>query len=203
MERIQKRRTALRATMIAAGLCLAAATLAVAADRVQSTLRTLGDPPPDLNIDFLKGKPITLSEGVGKHVFVVEFWATWCGPCKVTIPHLTKLQKTYGDRGLVVIGISNEDEATVRPYLEKMGVEMDYRVALDRADTTNSRYFGGFGRPGTYPTAFVIDGNGRVAWIGTPGNPFMDKIIDQLIADLPRIQSEQAKTQEAPAGESE
>jgi thiol-disulfide isomerase/thioredoxin len=176
---------------------------AFAADTVQSNWRTLGDPPPDLNIDFVKGEPISLNEGLGKNVFVIEFWATWCGPCKVTIPHLTSLQIKYGDQGLVVIGISNEDEATVRPYLEKMGAEMDYRVALDRADTTNSRYFGGFGRTNSYPTAFVIDGNGRVAWIGTPGNPFMDNMIDQLVADLPRIRSEHADTQNETGGDGE
>lgn len=163
-----------------------------AAERVRSNWRTLGDRPPALNVDFIQGEPVSLEGAIGKHVIVVEFWATWCGPCRHTIPHLNALQNEYGDRGLVVIGISNEDEATVRPYMEEMAEEMAYRIALDRADTTNSRFFGGFGRESAYPTAFILDGNGRVAWIGTPGNPFMDEMIARLVDDLPRIARERA-----------
>jgi thiol-disulfide isomerase/thioredoxin len=181
-----------------AALVAAAGVAAYSAEVVSSNWRTLGDAPPELNVDFIKGDPITLESGVGKHVFVIEFWATWCGPCKITIPHLTKLQKTYGDRGLVVIGISNEDRATVTPHLEEMGEKMDYRVAIDRANTTNNRYFGGFGRLNAFPTAFIIDGNGRVAWIGTPGNPFMDELIDKLVRDLPRIAQERAAAGDGP-----
>ena len=192
----------LRATgAILAALSALCTLAAFAAERVQSNWRTLGDPPPELNVDFIQGEPVSLQDAIGKNVVVVEFWATWCGPCKYTIPHLTKLQREYGDRGLIVVGISNEDEATVRPYMEKMGAEMDYRVALDRADTTNSKFFGGFGRQSAYPTAFVIDANGRVAWIGTPGNPFMDEILDRLVRDLPRIAQERAESATRPAPE--
>lgn len=191
----------MRHSVWSATLILAICACAFAAERVQSNWRTLGDPPPDLNVDFIQGDPVSLQDAIGKNVVVVEFWATWCGPCKFTIPHLSTLQRKYGDRGLIVIGVSNEDEETVRPYVEAMGSEMDYRVALDRADTTNNKYFGGFARQGAYPTAFVIDGNGRVAWIGTPGNPFMDELIDRLIADLPRIAQERAHRADAPARE--
>lgn len=187
-----------RANALAAMLCFAAATLAVGAERVAANWRTLGDPPPSLNIDFLQGDPVRIEDGLGKHVFIIEFWATWCGPCRYTVPHLTELQRKYGDRGLVVIGISDEDEATVRPYMESRGDEMRYHVAVDRADTTNSRYFGGFGRPNNFPTAWVIDGNGRVAWIGHPANPFMEELIGHLLDDLPRIARERGIAAETP-----
>jgi len=181
-----------RANAIAAGLCLAAAALAVAAGGSEPIWRTLGDRPPELNVDFLQGDPVRLEDGIGKNVFIVEYWATWCGPCKFTIPHLSELQKANADRGLIIVGISDEDEATVRPYMEKRSDEMQYRVAVDRARSTYNEYFGSFQRRSSIPTAWVIDGNGRVVWIGNPANPFMDELVDRLLDDLPRIRREHA-----------
>ncbi|MEK7713866.1 MAG: TlpA disulfide reductase family protein, partial [candidate division NC10 bacterium] len=88
----------------------------------------LGDPAPELKIaDWVKGTPITLASGKDKSVYVVEFWATWCGPCRTSIPHLTELQKKYKDKGLVIVGITDEDKTTVSNFVEKMGEKMDYR----------------------------------------------------------------------------
>ncbi len=66
----------------------------------QETLQ-LFDPAPSLELRFVKGKPVTLEEGRGEKVYVVEFWATWCVPCKVSIPHLTKLQERFKDDGRI------------------------------------------------------------------------------------------------------
>jgi hypothetical protein len=82
-----------------------------------------------------------------------------------------------------------------------MGAEMSYRVAVDRARTTASRFFEGFGLDETLPTAYVVDGNGRVAWIGNPQKPFMDTLVANLIADLPEIRKRAAQTP-APAAPS-
>jgi len=161
-------------------LSLSAAGFAENGDGIE-----LGDKAPELNVHFLKGEPITLEEGAGNHVYIVEFWATWCGPCIYSIPHLTKLQEKYGDDGLVVIGISDESSVRVRPYMEERGEEMDYRVAIDRNDTTHRRYFRGFGLVQTIPRAFVIDGNGRIAWTGHPMQPFMEELVQTLLSDLP------------------
>ncbi len=172
------------------GFCFVAA--AAYAAESGAPWRSLGDKAPEINVDFVQGDPITLAQDPGKHVIVIEFWATWCGPCRYTAPHLSELQKKYADQGLIVIGISDETEDLVRPYVEKLGAEMSYRVAVDRARTTASRYFEGFGREESLPTAYVIDGNGRVAWIGNPANPFMDTLIEKLVAGLPEIRKQAA-----------
>ncbi len=175
-------------------LALLAGGLVAAAYAAESAepWHTLGDKAPEINVDFVQGEPITITQDRGKHVFIIEYWATWCAPCRFSAPHLSTLQRRYGDQGLVVIGISGETEDLVQPYVEKMGVEMSYRVALDRARTTASRYFEGFGREESLPTAYVIDGNGRVAWIGNPANPFMELLVDRLVKGLPKIRTEAA-----------
>lgn len=155
--------------------------------------RSLGDKAPELNVDFVKGDAVVIEDSAGKHVFVVEFWATWCGPCKFTAPHLSELQAKYREQGLLVLGISDETKDVVEPYLEKMGDQITYPIALDRARITASRYFEGFGREETLPTAYVVDGNGRVVWIGNPLNPFMDTIIQSTLADLPEIREKRAQ----------
>jgi thiol-disulfide isomerase/thioredoxin len=179
-------------------LCLAAlgigAGMAFAADSAGSgAWRTLGDKAPELNVDFVKGDPVLIGDSAGEHVFVVEFWATWCGPCRYTAPHLSELQAKYRDQGLLVLGISDETKDIVDPYLTEMGDKITYSIALDRARITASRYFEGFGRQENLPTAYVVDGNGRVAWIGTPLNPFMDTIIQSTLAELPRIREDRAR----------
>ena len=82
-----------------------------------------GDKAPALEgITYVKGgEPKSLDAGA---ISVVELWATWCGPCRTSIPHLTKLKKKYGEK-LQIIGISNEPVATVTPFVEEFGDQMD------------------------------------------------------------------------------
>jgi len=58
--------------------------------------------------DWVKGKPVDLAAGKGKQVYVIEFWATWCGPCRTSIPHLTELQKKFKDKGVTFVGVSDK-----------------------------------------------------------------------------------------------
>lgn len=141
----------------------------------------LGDPAPPLKIkDWVKGKAVDLKEGKGKTVYVVEFWATWCGPCRQTIPYLTELQKKFKDKGVMVIGISDEPAATVKPFVEKMGKDMDYVVAVDDKEATNTAYMKAFKVQGI-PHAFIVDKTGAVVWSGHPMNG-MDQAIEEILA---------------------
>jgi thiol-disulfide isomerase/thioredoxin len=120
----------------------------------------VGDAAPPLGrVAWIKGDAVKL----GGALTVVEFWATWCAPCRQSIPHLTELQKRYGDQ-LRVIGLSGEDEAAVRPFVASMGPRMDYRVGLADEDLSKA-YMGS--RQGI-PYAFLIGGDSKVLWIGHP-----------------------------------
>ncbi len=141
----------------------------------------LGDPAPPLKIaQWVKGEPVELAAGKGKNVYVIEFWATWCKPCRDGIPHLTALQKKYKDQGLVVIGVTDErNPKEVAPFVQKMGAQMDYTVAYDRDHQTNTAYMAAFGQQGI-PHAFIVDKEGRLVWSGHP-NFGLDEVVEQVI----------------------
>jgi thiol-disulfide isomerase/thioredoxin len=155
----------------------------------------LGDAAPALKVEkWIKGGPVDVKDG--KNVYVVEFWATWCAPCRASIPHLTELQKTYKDKGVVVVGVSVDEgekrktRDTVEPFVQENGDKMSYAVALDEPDRpTKAAYMEGFVFDGI-PTAFVIDKSGKVVWAGqpdeTPGAGVvwsgLDQAVEQVVA---------------------
>lgn len=141
----------------------------------------LGMDAPPLKISkWVKGQPVKLADGKGKSIYVVEFWATWCPPCRVSIPHLTALQKRFKDQGVTVIGVSNELEGKVRPFVDKQAGEMDYTVAIDDAEGTSEGYMKAFGQNGI-PCAFVVDKQGRIAWVGHP-MAGLDRALEEIVA---------------------
>jgi thiol-disulfide isomerase/thioredoxin len=143
---------------------------------------SIGDKAPALSIDtWVKGEPVKSFEA--GRVYVVEFWATWCGPCRASIPHLTEMQAKHKDKKLTVIGVSSSERkglADVKPFVEKMGDKMAYTVAWDDKGKTNKAYMDASGQEGI-PTSFVVDQQGRVAWIGHPMDG-LDKVVEQVIA---------------------
>lgn len=137
-----------------------------------------GDKAPALSIaKWLKGSPVESFES-GK-IYVVEFWATWCGPCRVSIPHLTELQKKYAGKNVTIIGVSAEDEEkVVADFVSKQGDKMDYVVAWDREGATDKAYMAASGQQGI-PTAFIVGKQGSIEWIGHPME--MDEVLDQVV----------------------
>ena len=125
----------------------------------------LNDPATPLTIaNWVKGQPVDPVQGSG--VYVVEFWATWCPPCRASIPHLTEVQKKYKDRGVTIVGISDEELDTVEKFVQKMGDKMDYIVAIDDGSKTAAGYMGKYGQGGI-PHAFLVKA-GKVVWHGHP-----------------------------------
>ncbi|HKN74789.1 MAG TPA: redoxin domain-containing protein [Candidatus Acidoferrum sp.] len=112
------------------------------------------DPAPDFKLTALDGKPLTLAALQGK-VVLLNFWATWCGPCRAEVPDLVVLQDRYKGR-LQIIGLNVDDEeADIKQYVEEAGI--NYPVAMTSNDIRIQ-----FGGIPALPTSFVLDTEGRV-----------------------------------------
>ncbi len=165
---------------------LAVVVFITAIPSAQARLK-VGDPAPKFQPGkWIQGGPVSQFEP-GK-VYIVEFWATWCGPCRVSTPHLNELALKFQARGLVVIGqdVWENDEEAVAPFVKGMGSKMTYRVATDnkteeKEGAMAATWMKAAGQGGI-PTAFVIEKKGRVAWIGHPME-LNDKLISDLLAD--------------------
>ncbi len=146
---------------------------------------SLGGPAPKITgLTWIKGGPVEIKKGT---VYVIEFWATWCPPCRYTIPHLTELQKKYKDKSVTVIGISNEPVSTVQPFVKAKAENMDYNVAVDTDGVASKNYMRAFGETGI-PTAFVIDKNSRLVWKGHPLGG-LDDVLEKVVEE--KFDSEQ------------
>jgi thiol-disulfide isomerase/thioredoxin len=135
----------------------------------------LGDPAPPMAVSsWVKGEKVDKFEP-GK-TYVIEFWATWCGPCRVSIPHLTELAHRYKHVRVRFVGVNvrEQDNSRVKPFVEEMGDKLDYSVALDGLPTEGDTAEGTMARTWMraaealgIPTAFVVH-DGKIAWIGHP-----------------------------------
>ena len=173
--------------------------LATPASAEGPTLKA-GDAAPALQVkQWVKGEAV---KGFEKgHLYVVEFWATWCGPCKKSIPHLTEMAHANKDVTFIGVSVWEREPEKVVPFVEEMGAKMDYRVAMDDvpegkkpdsgAMATNWMTASG---SGGIPTAFIVDKTGHIAWIGHPMS--MEEPLKKIVAgkwDLAAFQKEQAE----------
>jgi peroxiredoxin len=115
-----------------------------------------GKPAPEFELKSLDGRQVRLSDYRGKAV-LLNFWATWCGPCKIEMPWFVDLQRQYGGQGLQVIGIAMDDssEEAIAKFAKEMGV--NYPVLIGKEAVGDA-----YGGVQFLPTTFFIDRQGRV-----------------------------------------
>ena len=188
-----------RLTVFAAALALCAGSTAYAQDYAPTAETqdkaakklTIGDTAPPIDIaHWIKGDRIEEFE-TGK-VYVVGFWATWCPPCRINMPHLSKLQEQYTDYDVTFIGVSDEDLQTVVSFLFKEDkkdgkINNDrtrYTLTTDPDQSVKNDYLRAAGQRGI-PCAFIIGKDTKIEWIG---NPFyqdgkLDAALEAVVKD--------------------
>jgi len=134
-------------------------------------------PAPDWKLTDLNGKRVSLSDFSGK-VVILDFWATWCMPCRIEIPHFVELQKQYGAKGLAVIGVSLDEQGpdVVKRFVKQVGV--NYPILIG-----NEKIAEKYGGIVALPTTFVIDRKGRIVsqHIGYDDKAVFEKEIQLLL----------------------
>ncbi len=144
----------------AAAAAIALAFAAPAQD--ESKLKVGSDAPAIEGLEFVQGELNATPK-----VRVVEFWATWCGPCRQSIPHINELYQANVSKGLEVIGISDEPRTKVEPFIRQQAGRMTYTVACDTEKKMSQAFMQAAGKS-SIPCAFVIGQNNKIVYIGHP-----------------------------------
>jgi thiol-disulfide isomerase/thioredoxin len=134
---------------------------------------------PDFTLPDINGATVKLSDHKGK-VVVLNFWATWCGPCRKEIPDFMELQKTYGSEGLQFIGIALDEEgvSVVKPYADKY--KINYPIVIGNETVTAA-----YGGMNAIPVTILIDkkGNMRGKFVGLRTKAVMESLILPLLKE--------------------
>ncbi|MBL8765075.1 MAG: TlpA family protein disulfide reductase [Phycisphaerae bacterium] len=155
----------------------------------------VGDKAPAITVDkWVKGESVAGFEK-GK-AYVVEFWATWCPPCRESIPHLTELQKKHTDVTFIGVASSerqkdpkNDDRLSVlEKFVQAQGDKMKYAVAYDSKRAMTDAWMRPANQNGI-PCAFIVDAGGTIAWIGNP----LDDEFPAMVAKHSKVKAEPAK----------
>ena len=201
-QKFQRAFAAVATATLATSALLSSASAVVAQDKA-ATAATLsvGDKVPELKgITWLQGDAVKSFDEKGK-VYMLELWATWCGPCVAIIPHVNDLQKKYGDKGLVVVGMNVWEDKIEAPteFLKKQGEAMSYRVAFSGGSKGDfaTNWLKPAGVQGI-PHAFIIQ-DGKILYSGHPSQ-LKDASIEAMLAGKYDAAAE-AKKQEAAAKE--
>jgi len=132
---------------------------------------------PQFELKDASGKVVKLSDYRGK-VVLLDFWATWCGPCAIEIPWFVDFQRRYKDRGFEVLGVSMDDDGwkAITPFVAEK--KINYRILL--GDDKTGDLYGGVE---ALPTTFVIDRDGRIAsvHVGLTGKKDFEDAIEKLL----------------------
>jgi peroxiredoxin len=166
-----------RWTLFAIALVILASCTSPIPDDVRVKSEKERQATPDFALKDVNGATVKLSDYKGK-VVLLNFWATWCGPCKIEIPWFMDFQKTYKDREFAVVGVSMDEDGwdAVKPYIEQH--KMNYRVVVGNDQVSQL-----FGSIDSLPTTLVIDREGRIAsmHIGLVAKKTYEQEIEQLL----------------------
>jgi len=169
-----------RSTMIAA--VMGTLVTLSAFDAKADDLLTIGSQAPALDVEHWvqngEGKFGKVTKFEKDKVYVVEFWATWCGPCVASMPHIVETQKKYADKGVQIISISDEPKDTVEEFLDRQvprsekettfrELTKSYCLTTDPDGSSNESYMQAAGQNGI-PCAFIVGKDGKIEWIGHP-----------------------------------
>ena len=139
-------------------------------------------PAPPMQIKTPSGESRSLDDLKGK-VVLVKFWATWCGPCAMSTPHVQKLYEKYKDAGFEVLGVAleNDDGQNIPDFVRQYGVT--YTVGMpDPPDLRN----GWLSPSAGIPTVFIVDKQGKVRWSRSGFDPSREHEMDEAVASLLR-----------------
>lgn len=148
---------------------------------------SIGAPAPALSVTWVKGAPIAKLDPEG--MYVLEFWASWCGPCRAAMPHLSELARKHQGK-VAFIGVNVWESGyrdkrydaflpQVKKFVDGMGDKMAYHVAMDDNALTMTRTWMEAANQQGIPASFLVKG-GKVIWIGHPGD--LDKVIEEVQA---------------------
>ena len=137
----------------------------------------IGEPAPEIDAQYWLNAPALSLRALRGRIVVLEFWATWCGPCRATIPHLIELHKQTAPKGVVIVSLTSESRGDVERFAKQMG--MIYAIG------GGSRTSGQYGVRGI-PHAVIVDPSGKVAWEGHPAGG-LDRALEEQLKKTPPI----------------
>lgn len=135
----------------------------------------LGKEAPEFKLSDINGKQVSLSDFKGKAI-ILDFFASWCPPCRQEVPDFIELQKTYGGQGLAIIGVALVSADDAKNFAEEFGI--NYPVLVDDAKVSSL-----YGPIRSIPTTFIIDKEGKIIkmYIGFRAKNVFEADIKELL----------------------